>query len=75
MWFEIEIAHQHQLVVGVFPDELPPVDVDALAMQRAAIQVGHVGIGEIDGQQRIVLSGIGAQEQRPFTVHAQLQLR
>ena len=75
MRFDIEIAHEHQLVVGVFPDELPPVDVDQLAVQRRAIRVNHIWIGQIDGQQRIVLSGIGAQEQRPVTVHAQLQLR
>src|SRR5256885_7391522 len=75
MWFDIEIAHEHQLVVGVFPDELPPVDVDALAMQRAAIQVGHVGIGEIDGQQRVVLARIGAEQQRPVVIEIKLQLR
>ena len=44
-------------------------------MQRAAIQVGHVGIGEIDGQQRVVLARIGAEQQRPIAIEVKLQLR
>ena len=75
MRLQIEIPHQQQFIVGVPPDELPPVDIDQLAMQHLAIPVHRVGIGKIDGQQRIVLAGIGAEQQRLVAVEAQLQLR
>src|SRR5262249_37798176 len=54
VWLEIEIADVDQLVVRVFPDELSPVYIDQLPAQCTAIALANIGIGEVNGQERVV---------------------
>jgi hypothetical protein len=69
-----EIAHRDALVARGLPEELGAHDV-----QRVARQVGgggeDLGVGEIDGEHRIIVLHRGAQQQRPPAVEQQLQAR
>src|SRR5271165_228719 len=57
---DVEITDEYPLVACGVPDELEAVHMDQLAAQSAG---GHVGIGQIHSQNRIVFLQIRAEEQ------------
>ena len=70
----VEVAHRQALVGTTGPDELRPDDVDRVLRQlQAARRIEEVGIGQIGGQNRVVVLNDRAEQQRPAVIDQQLQ--
>ena len=71
----VEIVDEKPLVARVLPDIFKPVYVNELAAQHRAVGADQVGIGRIDGQNRVVLLRIRTEQKKRSTVQPQFQLR
>ena len=67
------ILQRDALVGRAAPKENRAHDVQRVLLQRQPAVAVHVGIGEIDGQRRIVVAQIGAEQQRLDFVEHHLQ--
>src|SRR5688572_21487931 len=70
----IVVANAEALVADALPQEFGALEKDRVARQLAAVQF-DVGIGEVDGESRLVLVDYRAQEERPLAVQPELQMR
>ena len=69
----VEIAHREALVGTTRPDELRPDDVDRVLRQiEPAGGIEEVGVGQIGGQERVVVRHDRAEQQRPAVIDQQL---
>ena len=70
----IAVILQSDALIGrTAPQENRPHDVQRILLQRQPAVAVHVGIGEVDGQRRIVVAQIGAEQQRLDVVEHHLQ--
>ena len=67
------ILQRDALVGRAAPQENRTHDVQRVLLQRQPAVAVHVGIGEIDGQRRIIVAQIGAEQQRLDFVEHHLQ--
>ena len=69
------ILQADALIGGAAPQEDRAHDVQHVLLQHDAAVAVDVGIGEIDGQRRIVVAQIGAEQQRLHVVQHQFEPR
>ena len=67
------ILQSDALIGRAAPQENRAHDVQRILLQRQPAVAVHVGIGEVDGQRRIVVAQIGAEQQRLDFVEHHLQ--
>ena len=70
-----EIAQRQPLIRGVAPEIGRALDVQQVLVQDDVSVDVVVGIGEIDGEQRVVVTQVRAEKQQRLPVHQQLELR
>ena len=71
----IVVANAEALVADALPQEFGALEKDGVARELAASVQLDVGVGEIDGESRLVLVDDRAQEERPLAVQPELQMR
>ena len=69
------VLHADALIGRAAPEEDRAHDVQQVLLQHQAALAIDVGIGEIDGQGRIVVAQIGAEQQRLEIVEHELEPR
>ena len=72
----VVVADRQPLEGAGVPEEAGAVDVDeVLCDQPLALGAGNLGIREVADEHRVVVADGGAEEQRPVTVHREVEVR
>ena len=69
------VLNRQPLIDGVAPEKNRAHDVQGVLRQHQMIVEIHVGIGEVDRQQRVVVAQVGPEQQRLHAVEQQLEMR
>ena len=69
------VLDRQPLIGRVAPEKNRAHDVQGVLRQHQVIVEIHVGIGQIDRQQRVVVAQVGAEQQRLHPVEQQLEMR
>ena len=69
------VADRQSLIGGVAPEKNRAHDVQGVLRQHEVIVEIHVGIGQIDRQQGVVVAHVGAEQQRLHAVEQKLEMR
>ena len=72
---DVEIMDGDALVAGALPEEFRPPDMQGFARQHDGAVLVDIGIGEIHGQDDIVVLHRAGQKQRPLAVDQKLDTR
>ena len=70
----IEVVNEEPLVTRVLPNIFEPVHMDQFGSQGDPIARDQFGVRQVDGQHRVVLLHIRAEQEERRTIQPQLEL-